>query len=255
MKTLTILFLLITTALSAQVDILTFNKTDANNLRGRYGNHSALDPIPLPDGTFMLPQRCLHDPKLTLDSVLIVGEDTSIVTYQIIDMLLDLTQDSNVIAPLPEFGEECVAGLLYTDTTPRDIDDETGSNVLKCVQTHNRTEHDPKTIPALFTFFRINSDTLIWIENEYVYVGWKRVYEGATYEVIQEHMTLVTWTPDVVPALWQLDVTTSEWEAGIAVTIGEQYTYEGSTYEVLQSHTTQTGWEPPNVPALWLLIE
>lgn len=70
---------------------------------------------------------------------------------------------------------------------------------------HNRTEHDPKTIPALFSFFRLNSDTLLWIENERVKLGWKRVYSGTTYECIQAHMTVIGQTPDVTPALWQAE--------------------------------------------------
>ena len=220
------------------MDILVYDKVSGDALRQNYGSYSALDPVATPDGKTMLPSRCLSDNDLVDAHALMTSS----------------TEGESEIGPLPAFGEECVADILYLDTTVRAID-ETGSNVLKCVQTHNRTEHDPKTIPALFTFFRENADDLDWIENEYVYVGWMRMFGGTQYEVIQEHMTLSTWTPPVVPALWsEVIAPSSDWQAGVSVSIGEQYDYLGITYEVLQAHTTQIGWEPPNVPALWSVV-
>lgn len=35
-----------------------------NKIKGRYGKYSAIDPVPLPDGTFMIPARCLQDKDL-----------------------------------------------------------------------------------------------------------------------------------------------------------------------------------------------
>ena len=106
------------------MDVLIYDKAEADSLRGNYGKFSAIDPVALPDGKFMIPRRCLVDPDL---------QSAHMETYI----------EENQILPLPEFGKECVEGVFYIDNTPRDIDDMS-SNVLKCVQTHNRTEQDPK---------------------------------------------------------------------------------------------------------------
>jgi len=42
--------------------ILTKEQTES--IRGRYGRYSALDPIALPGGLFMLPEDCLYDKDL-----------------------------------------------------------------------------------------------------------------------------------------------------------------------------------------------
>lgn len=35
-------------------------------------------------------------------------------------------------------------------------------------------------------------------------LGWKRIYEGVTYEVIQPHQTLITWEPTAtLDVLWK----------------------------------------------------
>jgi len=44
--------------------LIILTKEQANNIRGRYGKYSALEPIALPDGMFMLPERCLNDKDL-----------------------------------------------------------------------------------------------------------------------------------------------------------------------------------------------
>jgi hypothetical protein len=124
--------------------------------------------------------------------------------------------------------------------------------VVFCHQKHERTIYEPIETPALFTIFRTNSDTLEWIQNEKVELGWKRMYNSVQYECIQAHMTVEGQTPDITPALWNVVATSSQWTAGVAYTIGDVVTYEGAEYECRQSHTAQVGWEPPNVLALWL---
>jgi hypothetical protein len=83
--------------------------------------------------------------------------------------------------------------------------------VVYCREKHDRTIYDPADIPNLFTTFRTNSDTLEWIPNELVQQGWKRMYNGIQYEMIQPSkvLTVEGQTPDIVPALWQV-VQTSE---------------------------------------------
>ena len=76
-------------------------------------------------------------------------------------------------------------------------------DVLRCRQTHDRTIYEPKDTPALFSFFRDNTNQLQWIENEEVEAGWKRIYNDVMYKCIQPHMTLIGWEPDKTPALWE----------------------------------------------------
>jgi hypothetical protein len=70
------------------------------------------------------------------------------------------------------------------------------------VQSHERTIYPPEVTPALFSFYRPNTDDLLWIPNEQVELGWKRWYNDIQYYCIQAHMTLEGWTPDVALALW-----------------------------------------------------
>lgn len=164
-------------------------KEQAEQIRGRHGKYSAIEPVPSPDGNFLIPERCLADPDL---------KDIKDKIQSLIQPTKANVQD---IEDLPKIGEPIIKDKIYR------YDSEDGFPPLVIArQDHVRTEHDPKIVPALFSFFRENSDTLEWIMNEWVELGWKRVYGGKTYEVIQAHQTLEMWTPDVTPALWK-DVT------------------------------------------------
>lgn len=44
-----------------------------------------------------------------------------------------------------------------------------------------------------------------WKPDEVVNAGDRRYYDGHWYRCIQAHTTQIGWTPDIVPALWQLD--------------------------------------------------
>lgn len=212
------------------MDVLVFDKAGADQVRGNYGRFSALDPVALPDGMFMIPKRCLTHNGLE-DAVTVINDNVA---------------EENVIWPLPAMGEWCAKGVLYTDTTIRPIDEEPASNVLKCVQTHNRTEHDPKTIPALFTFFRANPDGLAldWIENEWIDLGWLRMFGGVEYECIQAHMSITGQTPNLVPAIWNA-ASTGEWVQPTgshdAYQLNDEVTHNGSTW---RSDYANNVWEP-----------
>ena len=39
-------------------------KAQADSIRGRHGIYSAIEPVELPDGNFMVPERCIDDPDL-----------------------------------------------------------------------------------------------------------------------------------------------------------------------------------------------
>lgn len=130
-------------------------------------------------------------------------------------------------------------------------------DILKCRQTHNRTIYDPKDTPALFSYFRDNSDQLEWIAGEQVEVGWMRIYNGTKYEVIQAHQTQADWIPtSTLGTLWKIYVdplSISEWAVGVGYVVGQLVTYQTKTYKCLQTHTSISTWFPSAVPALWQL--
>lgn len=132
-----------------------------------------------------------------------------------------------VSTPLPAMGEPVEAKKVYAWN---------GQNVI-ARQDHARTEHDPDTVPALFSVYRETYDGIEWIANESVLVGNQRTHNGSRYSVIQAHTTQAGWEPDVVPALWSLVVTDPvdewpEWEQRTGgqelYQTGAQVTYDGS---------------------------
>jgi hypothetical protein len=156
---------------------------------------------------------------------------------------LDQMNTSSATSPdLPAAGAELTTGEVYAWN---------GQNVI-VRQDHTRTEHDPDTVPALFTIYREDYDGMEWIANEEVKLGDERTHDGINYECIQPHTTVVGQTPDLVPALWVvIPDETGEWQTGVAYAIGDEVTYSAILYRCIQSHTSQPGWTPPAVPALW----
>lgn len=125
-------------------------------------------------------------------------------------------------------------------------------------QSHNRTEHDPGDVPALFMVHRMDATSLLaWVAGEQVYVGTRRTYAGNEYECLQAHVTETTWTPPQTPALWKLVVVEPPigvWAVGVAYKIGDEVTYLSKLYRCRQAHTSIASWTPPAVLALWLPI-
>lgn len=165
-----------------------------------------------------------------------------------LDVEDELASAAGMTEPLPEVGEECVIGQYYLYK----------GDILKCRQTHNRTIYEPKDTPALFSYWRDNSDQLQWISGEQVEVGWMRIYEDVKYEVVQAHQTQDDWIPTAtLGTLWKVYVDplmVTEWQVGVGYVVNQLVTYQGSTYKCLQAHTSQAGWTPPAVPALWQLV-
>lgn len=148
--------------------------------------------------------------------------------------------------PLPDSGT-IEAGIIY------------GYNggLVICRQTHERTIYAPSETPALFTVYRANAGLLEWIAGEKVLKGMQRTYGGKTYDVIQDHVTQVDWTPDKAITLWSEVIETpptGAWAAGVAYKVGDVVTYNGKTYQCLQAHTSISTWMPSAVPALWKLL-
>ena len=162
------------------------------------------------------------------------------------ELLGQLDSETAAFPPLPD------SGWLEQDA----IYQHNGQAVI-VRQSHNRTEHDPADVPALFLVHREDaSQGVEWIAGEQVYVGTERTYEGSTYRCLQAHVTQSDWTPDATPALWAVVAEdpepTDEWQVGVSYATGDVVTYKGIQYECRQAHTSQAGWEPPNVLALWL---
>jgi hypothetical protein len=162
------------------------------------------------------------------------------------ELLGQLDTETAAFPPLPD------SGWLEQDA----IYQHNGQAVI-VRQSHNRTEHEPADVPALFMVHREDAGQGVeWIAGEQVYVGTERTYEGSTYRCLQAHVTQSDWTPDATPALWAVVAEepepTDEWQVGVSYAIGDVVTYKGIQYECRQAHTSQAGWEPPRVLALWL---
>lgn len=117
-------------------------------------------------------------------------------------------------------------------------------------QAHNRTEHPPADVPALFMVHRMDATSLLeWVAGEQVYVGTRRTYGGKEYECLQGHVTQADWTPPAVGALWREVVAEPEgplpWVqptgAHDAYQLGAQVTYGGFTW---QSTINANVWAP-----------
>lgn len=161
---------------------------------------------------------------------------------------------TDAFPPLPTSGA-LEAGAIY----------QYGAQAVIVRQSHNRTEHDPATVPALFMVYRADAAaTLAWIAGEQVQVGTVRTYGGVMYRALQAHVTQSDWTPPATPALWAVVVeqppveeppeepTTPAWAVGVAYKVGDLVTYNGVTYSCRQAHTSIATWTPPAVLALWL---
>ena len=123
-------------------------------------------------------------------------------------------------------------------------------------QSHNRTEHDPPDVPALFLVYRPDDGALDWIAGESVQVGTRRLYAGVLYAAIQAHVSQPGWEPPNVPALWAaVAPPTAEWAVGVAYKVGDIVTYLGNEYRCLQAHTSISTWNPvATLNVLWALV-
>jgi hypothetical protein len=199
------------------------------------------------------PFEYIVDQRNLIKSVLVNELGNPILRSNLIPKIndTDIVNELNSIAEsedvllLPDIGEQVLVGKLYVY--------ETG--LIKCRQTHNRTIYAIEDIPALFSFFRENSDDLEWIPNEQVESGWVRVYNGVKYEVIQSHQTQSNWKPDNTPSLWKIwvdpNAQADEWTIGVAYKVGDKVLYNGNEYECRQAHTSIASWTPL-ILSLWL---
>lgn len=222
--------------------ILILTPAQANAIKGKHGIYSEIDPITIPDGNYMIPEKCISDPDL----------------ISIKETILSMNANTQELDKIPDVGEQVYAGQLY-EYYPSEINFDTfQSNIVIAIQDHVRVNYPPEETPAVFPFFRKNADDLEWIPNEKVYEGWKRVYEGLTYTVIQEHMTQTDWPPNlVIGTLWELDKSDAELEvlpwvqptgAHDAYNIGDQVIFENAVWESVINANT---WSPSTYPVGW----
>ena len=123
-----IILLLFSTVLNAQksVDIFVFNKAGADLIEGNYGKYSALDPIELPDG-YALPMRIMKD------------SDLRDAFYWINLYKLDSTE----IREMPKLGQRIDAGFYYKYFDEQATIEESSTELVKCILTHDRTALAP----------------------------------------------------------------------------------------------------------------
>ena len=128
-------------------------------------------------------------------------------------------------------------------------------------QSHERTIYTPEETPALFSFYRDNASAeLAWMEGEKVEAGWKRTFNGKTYECLQAHQTQVGWEPTNASALWkevqgeEIPVWVQPTGAHDAYNIGARVHYPTITDPIYESLINGSVWSPVAYPAGWRLV-
>jgi len=152
--------------------------------------------------------------------------------------------EGHAFPPLPDSGW-LDAGAVY----------QYGDGAVIVRQSHQRTEHEPEDVPALFMVWREDAASVLeWIAGEQVTVGTRRMYEGVEYECLQSHVTQTAWAPPATPSLWAVVVAEpepdDEWAVGVSYKVGDVVTYQGREYRCLQAHTSIATWTPL-VQSLW----
>ena len=136
-----------------------------------------------------------------------------------------------------------------------------GNGAVMVRQTHERTIYSPEQTPALFSFYRDNASAeLEWMDGEKVEAGWKRTFNGKTYECLQAHQTQVGWEPTNASALWkevqgeEIPVWVQPTGAHDAYNIGDKVHFPTITDPVYESLINANVWSPVAYPAGWRLV-
>lgn len=191
-----------------------------------------------------------------LRSAEVAAQHADPASWPVMAMPATRAGETDAFPPLPDEGW-LDAGAIY----------QYGVQAVIVRQSHNRTEHAPADVPALFMVYRADATaTLAWIAGEQVQVGTVRTYGGATYRCLQAHVTQADWVPPATPALWAVVVeeppvedppdepTTPAWATGVAYKAGDLVTYGGVTYSCRQAHTSIVTWTPTAAVSLWLPV-
>lgn len=178
----------------------------------------------------------LHEGFTDIDQVTTTGQPT-----------LESNVDATILYPeLPKSGE-VKAGAIYSYN----------GGMVVVVQTHQRTIYPPEDTPALFSVYRANTEDMDWVANEQVEKGDTRIYGGKTYQCLQSHQTLSTWTPDVTPALWkevpgeEIPVWKQPTGAHDVYMKGAKVHFPTINDPVYESLIDNNSWSPITYPAGW----
>jgi len=88
-------------------------KAQADSIRGRHGRYSAIEPVELPDGNFMVPERCIDDP------------DLKEVKSKLQEYVRPSKTNVQDIRDLPKAGEPIKRGYIYK-CNPENEDEYSG---------------------------------------------------------------------------------------------------------------------------------
>jgi hypothetical protein len=100
---------------------------------------------------------------------------------------------TTIYNPLPETGTPLKKGEIYAYD----------HGAVMVVQPHKRSIYEPELTPSLFSFWRPNTDSLLWIIGEWVEKDWKRWRDDKQYVCLHPHQTQVDWTPILtIGVLW-----------------------------------------------------
>lgn len=186
----------------------------------------------------------------TTNEVILNKQVTGLIdTIHKIDVQEDFSNFSVTdMPPLPALGEECLAGLIYTDGT-----------LNWCViQTHARTEHAPVDVPDLFRQYRLQGQPWVQPIDQYdaYNIGDWCLFTDAKY--YKSNINANVWSLTAYPQGWDevdengKEPIVDEWVQPTgghdAYNIGDQVTFEESTYESLINANV---WSPTGYPAGW----
>lgn len=162
------------------------NKAKADSIRGKWGKYSAIEPVELPDGNYIVPTACISDPDLVTVKPTLEGMDD--VVQQIID--------------LPAVGQPVEGGKIYRYS---DGIESGYSGLVIAVQSHTRMDFKPEETPALF--MGVREPFGLWVQPlgsfDVYNKGDKVTFEGKRYE---STITNNVWSPKSYAQGWKLVV-------------------------------------------------
>ena len=125
-----------------------------------------------------------HEGYTEINQVTSTG-DAAIITQSV--------NPATIYPALPDEGE-LIENAIYSYN----------GDMLRVVQTHDRTHFEPSETPNLFDVIRPNTEGMIWVKNEKIVIGDKRDFNNVTYQAINSFTTREGQTPNIVPALWKV---------------------------------------------------
>lgn len=162
------------------------------------------------------------------------SQTVSVSETEFIKLTKDIPVEYDTLPPVGEFVFQGI--YTYNDS------------LIICRQDHLRTQFPPRETPALFVVYRPEGDNYLqWAVGEIVYPGQIRRYNGNLYECIQQHLTIVGQTPDLLPAIWNSysDEECPQWVqptgAQDAYNVGDCVKHKGQEWI---STTPANVWEP-----------